>query len=75
MAVYGRRPLLALLVTVTECYFHCAKAFVRSRLWEPEAWPGRESVPSLGMALREVCALEDAQVASADVLPERERTF
>jgi len=75
MAVYGKRPLLALLVTVTECYFHCAKAFIRSRLWEPETWPGRESVPSLGIALREICALDDAEVASADVPPERAHTF
>src|SRR5205809_7743356 len=26
MAVYGRRPVAALLVSVTECYFHCGKA-------------------------------------------------
>jgi PPOX class probable FMN-dependent enzyme len=75
MAVFGKRPVLALLVTVTECYFHCAKAFIRSRLWEPEAWPGRGSVPSLGVALREICELDDVEATSIDVLPERAATF
>jgi hypothetical protein len=21
-----------------ECFFHCAKAFLRARLWKPETW-------------------------------------
>jgi predicted pyridoxine 5'-phosphate oxidase superfamily flavin-nucleotide-binding protein len=25
-------------VTVKECFFHCAKAFIRSQLWKPETW-------------------------------------
>ena len=54
MAVYGRRPPLALLVTVTECYFHCGKALVRSQLWEPDTWPAPGTVPTLGAALRHV---------------------
>lgn len=38
MAVKGKRPLLAMEVTVEECFYHCAKAFLRSKLWEPEGW-------------------------------------
>ncbi len=38
MAVRGRRPVLAMEVTVEEVFYHCAKAFLRSRLWEHEAW-------------------------------------
>ncbi|SDP64415.1 hypothetical protein SAMN05660199_04476 [Klenkia soli] len=34
----GHRPVLALLVHVEEVYFHCAKAFLRSRTWEPGTW-------------------------------------
>ncbi|HXW82840.1 MAG TPA: hypothetical protein VEJ86_00405, partial [Candidatus Binataceae bacterium] len=30
--------LLAIRVTVHECFFHCAKAFIRSALWKPESW-------------------------------------
>jgi PPOX class probable FMN-dependent enzyme len=75
MAVFGKRPVLALLVSVEECYFHCAKAFIRSRLWQPDAWPGRDAVPSLGRALRDICELSDVEAASIDVLPERAGTF
>ena len=41
MAVRGRRPILAMEVTVEEVFYHCSKAFLRSDLWEPTAWrPG-----------------------------------
>ena len=36
----ARGPAILLLkVTVTEAYFHCGKAFIRSNLWKPEHWP------------------------------------
>ena len=38
LTVRGRRPVLALLVDVDQIFFHCPKAFMRSRLWEPETW-------------------------------------
>ena len=34
----GKPALLAIRVTVEECFFHCAKAFLRARLWKPETW-------------------------------------
>ncbi len=40
-----RHPaLLAIRLTVTQCYFHCAKAFLRARLWEPDTWPPRQRI-------------------------------
>ncbi len=38
LVVKGNRPRLALLVEIEEVFYHCAKAFLRSRLWEPETW-------------------------------------
>lgn len=38
MVVKGHRPILALVVEVEEVFGHCAKAFMRSRLWHPESW-------------------------------------
>ena len=35
----GQPALLAIRVRVDACFFHCAKAFKRSRLWEPATWP------------------------------------
>jgi PPOX class probable FMN-dependent enzyme len=38
LAARGKPALLAIRVTVEECFFHCAKAFLRARLWKPETW-------------------------------------
>lgn len=38
MAIKDRRPVLAAEVRVDEVFYHCPKAFLRSRLWEPDAW-------------------------------------
>ncbi|WP_245617272.1 pyridoxamine 5'-phosphate oxidase family protein [Knoellia subterranea] len=45
MVVKGHRPVLALVVEIDEIFGHCAKAFMRSKLWHPDTWqPG--AVPS-----------------------------
>jgi uncharacterized protein len=46
-SINGRPPELALVVSVTEAFMHCSKAFVRSRMWAPDQWPDRTGVPSL----------------------------
>ncbi len=38
LSARGAPALLAVRVTVRECFFHCAKAFIRSELWKPETW-------------------------------------
>ena len=38
MVVQGHRPVLALVVEIDEVFGHCAKAFMRSKLWHPETW-------------------------------------
>jgi PPOX class probable FMN-dependent enzyme len=38
MAVDGRLPELALVVTVEEAFIHCTKCMVRSRMWQPDSW-------------------------------------
>ncbi|MBC8194656.1 MAG: pyridoxamine 5'-phosphate oxidase family protein [Acidimicrobiia bacterium] len=37
MAIDGRVPQLALVVSITSAFFHCAKCIIRSGLWEGEA--------------------------------------
>ncbi len=52
MAVNGRAPRLAIVVRVAEVFLHCAKAFRRSRLWDPTQFQDRRQMPSLlGMIL------------------------
>ena len=53
MAVRGSRPVLATVVDIEQIFFHCSKAFLRSRLWDPESWdPG--AVPARPRIAREL---------------------
>jgi len=38
---------LAVVVTVDDVYVHCAKAFRRSRLWQPDTWADYDSTPDM----------------------------
>ena len=51
LALQGKRPQLAIAVTVEECFLQCAKALKRSHLWQPEHWPARDALPSLAQIL------------------------
>ena len=44
LAARGKPAVLAIRVHVEECFFHCAKAFIRSGLWKHEAWPERHKI-------------------------------
>ena len=39
-----RPALLAIRIHVERCYFHCARAMLRSKLWEPESWPPAQRI-------------------------------
>lgn len=39
MAANGKPARLVIKVEITECFFHCAKAFKRSKAWEASSWP------------------------------------
>ena len=51
LAVEGRTPRSALLVTVEEVYFHCGKALKRSSLWDPARHAEAGEIPTLGRIL------------------------
>ena len=54
MVVRGHRPVLAVVVEIEEIFFHCAKAFLRSGLWQPETWAPEARVPRRAVVAREV---------------------
>ena len=56
-AVDGRPALAVLVVEIKAVYMHCAKAFMRSQLWQPETWPNRTELPTLGQIMRDQLAL------------------
>lgn len=54
MVVKGHRPLLAVVVEIEDIYFHCAKAFLRSQLWDPSTWDPEATVPRRALIAKEV---------------------
>ena len=66
LAARGKPATLVLRVQVEEVFFHCAKAFIRSNLWQPEQWPEPHKV-SFGemFAARRAQAAEGMAALSA----------
>ena len=57
-AVDGKAPRTAMIVTVEEAYFQCARAIARSGLWNPETHIDPKSLPTPGAMLAAVTAGE-----------------
>ena len=63
MVVQGKRPILALEITVEEVFFHCAKAFLRSDAWDPQRWDPTAvpSVAQMAKAMHTDMSLEELE--------------
>lgn len=66
LAARGKPATLATRVRVEECFFHCGKAFIRAKLWEPASWPrgvradlGKQMARKLGAGDELAGAIED----------------
>jgi len=55
----GKIPRIAVGVEVEEAFLHCAKAFRRSSLWEPESWPSIEGLARPAQIWRDHIATPD----------------
>jgi len=61
MAVQGKTPKCAIVISVRQAYLHCAKALLRSKLWQADYAQPKGTMPSitrmvgdqLGLALSE----------------------
>ncbi|TXK83706.1 pyridoxamine 5'-phosphate oxidase family protein [Paenibacillus sp. N3.4] len=47
MTAHDKKPLLCIAVEVEECFIHCAKAFMRSGVWDSTTWQAEEHLPSV----------------------------
>ena len=52
--VDGKAPRTVLVVTVERIYYQCAKAIVRSKLWDASRHVDRKSLPSAGTILADL---------------------
>jgi PPOX class probable FMN-dependent enzyme len=53
MAANGKRPKLAIVVSVSEVLLHCARALMRARLWANDYRVERSQLPTLGRMIVE----------------------
>jgi PPOX class probable FMN-dependent enzyme len=62
----NRPPLTCLMVQIEEVFLHCAKAFMRSKLWDADAQIDPKSFPSIGEMLKDqLGSKEDAETREA----------
>jgi PPOX class probable FMN-dependent enzyme len=53
-AVNGKLPRCVLIVHIESIFFHCAKAIMRSKLWDEGTKVDRKSLPSTGAIIAEL---------------------
>ncbi|MFN8618485.1 MAG: MSMEG_1061 family FMN-dependent PPOX-type flavoprotein [Dehalococcoidia bacterium] len=58
MSVKERPAQLALVISVEEAFFHCAKCVVRSNLWDADGWVDASDLAPLGTVMRDQLKLE-----------------
>ncbi len=71
MIEFGKPPRAVLSVDVSEVYFHCGKALMRSKLWSPEKVE-RSVMPSIGQVIHDQTGLGDPE--SQEIIVERYKT-
>ena len=62
-----RAPKLVVRVTVQAAYLHCAKAFMRSKLWDPAALTDRSALPTIGQMIADQTGLAVAPETQAEM--------
>jgi len=71
MAIDGKLPDQALVITVKEVFFHCAKCVIRSKLWQSERWPDLSGQSSLAQAMVDEARLTET-VAEMQAIIDRD---
>jgi uncharacterized protein len=58
LTVRGQRPALAVMVEIDQVFSHCPKAFLRSKLWQPESW-APDALPTTAALCKAVQSAEE----------------
>ncbi|MCC6860767.1 MAG: pyridoxamine 5'-phosphate oxidase family protein [Bryobacterales bacterium] len=70
LAVAGKMPVAAILLSIEEVFFHCGKPLIRADLWNPDRRIERSAFPSLGKILAD--QIEGGDAAENDRLIEEQ---
>jgi PPOX class probable FMN-dependent enzyme len=64
----ARTPRLVIEVGVQEAYLHCAKAFMRSKLWSDSARVDRALLPTMGQMINQQTGIDAPPESQAQML-------
>jgi PPOX class probable FMN-dependent enzyme len=73
-SVDGKAPKSVIVITVESVFFQCARAILRSELWNPQKHVARERLPSAGQILAAVTQNRFDGEAYDTALPERQKS-
>ena len=71
MAVQGKEPKCAIVISVRQAYLHCAKALLRSKLWQPDYVQPRDTFPSISRMVGDQIGLSEEDKKTAEARTER----
>jgi len=54
LAMEDKQPRSAVVISIGEIYFQCARALMRARIWDRDAWPDAADLPTPGSLMREL---------------------
>ncbi|MEM6891840.1 MAG: MSMEG_1061 family FMN-dependent PPOX-type flavoprotein [Pseudomonadota bacterium] len=66
MSIQGRVPDFAVVVQVEEAFYHCGKAVLRSRLWEPDKAVSTDGLPTYAEAVFNQAKITDRSLAELE---------
>jgi len=68
----GKRPKVAIVVTIREAFLHCGKALLRSKLWAEDYRISKGALPSFAQMLKDQTAM---QYSVADIDSSLEKAY
>ena len=64
----GKLPITVIKLNVETAFLHCAKAFLRSEIWQPESWPKRTALPTMGEMVKDHAKSDGPTESTEDML-------
>ena len=71
MAVQGKAPKCAIVVSVRQAYLHCAKALLRSRLWQDDYAQPKGTFPPISRMVGDQIGLTEEEKKIGEARTER----
>lgn len=69
----GTRPTTVILVDIQSVYFQCARALIRSKLWDPALFQQKKNIPTAGQMTKSANPEFDAE-SYDQALPSRQKS-